>query len=69
MEIKTRLTLKESRGEGDKKREYIFMADAGVPLGEAYDVCHEFLNEIVKLATQASERAKQNKKEDEKEAE
>ena len=44
--------------KGDRK--YVFSIEMGAPLGECYDVCHEVLMEIMKLAQQSADKVKQN---------
>lgn len=63
MDLKTKVSIEITRGEGDKKNHYQFIMQYGVPLGEAYDVCHEVLEELVKMAGNAAEKAKQKKDE------
>ena len=51
-------------------RKYVFMMPLGCPLGEAYDVCHETLQEIIKMSHELADRAKReesNLKEEKKE--
>jgi len=40
-------------------RTYSFDFPMGAPLGESYDVCHEVLNQITKMAADAAEKAQQ----------
>ena len=40
-------------------RVYTFVLPMGAPFGEAYDVCHEVLTDISKMASEAAEKAKQ----------
>lgn len=42
-------------------RTYTFELPMGAPFGEAYDVCHEVLQQITKMASDAAEKAKQVK--------
>jgi hypothetical protein len=41
------------------ERYYTFTMPAGAPIGEAYDVAHELLQALVKMAADAAERARQ----------
>ena len=63
MDLKTKVAIEIVKEQDDKKRNYQFIFDYGVPLGEAYDVCHEVLQKLVEMAQQANDRAKQEKKE------
>lgn len=61
MDLKTKVSIEIVRENNDKKNTYQFIMDYGVPLGEAYDVCHEVLQRILELSKQASDRAQQKK--------
>jgi hypothetical protein len=41
-------------------RTYTFDLPVGAPFGEAYDVCHEVLTHITKMASDAAEKAKKD---------
>ena len=49
-------------------RLYEFEMPFGSPCGEAYDACHEVLQELVKISQQAADRAKPEVSQDNKEA-
>lgn len=55
MELKSTVQVRVTKST----RDYSFLMPVGAPLGEAYDVCHEILREIVKMANEAAERSKQ----------
>lgn len=40
------------------ERTYTFTMPTGTPIGETYDVCHELLQELVKLAYEATEKSR-----------
>ena len=67
MELKQKFFIELSRGEEGSERNYQFILPINAPLGEAYDVCHEILQKVVKMAQEASDRAAQKKEEEEKE--
>lgn len=55
MELRTYATFVKIHGEGDQKREYMFSMPYGCPLGEAYDVVFEVLQQIAKRTKEATE--------------
>lgn len=58
MELKTKVSIEVSRQDGETTRHYQFILPYGAPLGEVYDVCHDMLQEIVKMAQNAADKAK-----------
>lgn len=46
---------------------YEFSMPAGAPIGETYDAAHEVLQEIVRMANEASDRAAREEKKNNKE--
>ena len=51
--------------EVDKnERKYLFSLPINAPLGEAYDACHEMLQEIMKQAQASVEKAKSTREQE-----
>ena len=64
MDLKTKVALQVTKTDNDVSREYVFLMPYGSPIGEAYDVCHEVLQELVKMAENINKKAAQNKEKD-----
>ena len=45
------------------ERTFIFSMPHGTPFGEAYDACFEVLSDIVKMSTEAADKAKRPEEE------
>ena len=47
------------------ERTFVFSMPHGTPFGEAYDACFEVLNDIVKMSTEAADKAKREETKEE----
>lgn len=54
MTLKNTFTIEITKNE----RKFTFTMPSGTPIGEAYDVGHELLQALVKLAHEATEKAR-----------